>query len=322
MGVLGASAAGIGCGSDAVGSVAGAGAAGMGVGEAAGAATAGAMMTAGGSGGASAQGGAPPQAGAPAQGGSAGAMAGAASAGAGGTAGSSAAGASGSSGAAAISGSIVPLYTYPSDASWSALVNAKKAHPSAHVIAIVNPDSGPGSNADATFTTGIAQLLAANVVPIGYVRTNYTKQGEPAVKADIDHWYSFYPAIAGIFFDEQSAKVGDEPFYRDVSSYAKSKGASLTVGNPGTGVPDSYLDTVDILLCYESAGVPSLASLSKYAPHRTHFAIIPYAASFDASYVKSAASSVAYVYVTGDDLPNPWDTLPAFFGDLLGALTP
>ena len=261
----------------------------------------------GGSGGASAPGG---------TGGLLDATSGAGGAGAGGSAGSA------GGGAQRLSGSIVPLYTYPSDPSWTAIISAAKAHPSVHVIAIINPNSGPGAGTDAEFTKGAGNLVKAGIVPIGYVSTDYGKRGEPAVKADIDKWRSAYPSVSGIFFDEESNSAGEEPFYRNVSSYAKSKGFTLTVGNPGTGVPDSYLDTVDIMLCYESAGVPSLASLKKYAPHREHFAIIPYATKFDAAYAKSALDSVAYVYLQNDDLPNPWDTLPASFGDLLTALAP
>ena len=236
-------------------------------------------------------------------------------------------GASGSGGSAggnaqATNGSIVPLYAYPSDASWKAIIAAKKAHESVRVIAIVNPDSGPGSTVDAAFTTGIANLVAASIVPIGYVSTKYTKRGQPAVKADVDKYRAAYPALQGIFFDEQSNQAGDAPFYSDVSSYAKAKGFELTVGNPGTSVPDSYLGTVDVMLIYESAGVPSLASLAKFSTQRGHFAIIPYAAQFDATYVKAARNAVGYVYITDDDLPNPWDTLPSSFADLLGALSP
>lgn len=257
-------------------------------------------------------------------GGTAGSGAGAGSGGTGGKAGTAGAAGTGGSGgtSARVTGSIVPLYTYPSDSSWNAIIAAKQAHPAVQVIAIVNPDSGPGASADATFTSGIAKLVAAGIVPIGYVSTNYTKRGQPAVKGDVDAWRSFYPKVQGIFFDEQSVQPGDEAFYSTVSSYTKSKGLTLTVGNPGTGVPDSYLGTVDIMLCYESAGVPTAASLKKYAAHRSEFAIIPYKASFDASYVKSVLDSVAYVYITNDDLPNPWDTLPPYFDSLIGALAP
>jgi hypothetical protein len=76
------------------------------------------------------------------------------------------------------------------------------------------------------------------------------------------------------------------------------------------------------MLAYESAGTPTLASLQKYAAQREHFGIIPYATALDTGFVKAAAQSVRYVYLTDDDLPNPWDTLPSYFDSLLGALSP
>jgi hypothetical protein len=79
---------------------------------------------------------------------------------------------------------------------------------------------------------------------------------------------------------------------------------------------------LDVMLSYESAGTPTLQSLAKYAEHRRQFGIIPYATSFDAAFVRQAAKSVGYVYLTSDDLPNPWDTLPSYFDELLGALEP
>jgi hypothetical protein len=38
------------------------------------------------------------------------------------------------------------------------------------------------------------------------------------------------------------------------SQYAKTKGLAFTVGNPGTDTTASYIDTVDMMLIYESAG--------------------------------------------------------------------
>jgi Spherulation-specific family 4 len=242
---------------------------------------------------------------------------------AGGSSAAGSAGASGSGGQASTkNGCIVPLYTYPSDPTWSTIVQAKQAHAGVDVVAIVNPSNGPGNGVDKTFTTGIAKLVAAGVVPIGYVSTNYTKRGQTAVNADSDTWRASYPAVQGIFFDEQSVTAGDEAFYAAVAAHAKGKGFTLTVGNPGTNVPSSFLGALDVMLSYESAGAPTLGSLSQYAAHRDQFGIIPYATTFDATYVKAAAKSVRYVFLTNDDLPNPWDTLPSYFDALLGALGP
>jgi hypothetical protein len=36
--------------------------------------------------------------------------------------------------------------------------------------------------------------------------------------------------------------------------------------------------------------------------------------------VTDARKYVQYIYLQSDDLPNPWDSLPSYFGDLLAAL--
>ena len=198
----------------------------------------------------------------------------------------------------------------------------KTAHPAVKVVAIVNPDSGPGAALDSSYTSGITRLVAAGITAIGYVSTSYAARGEPAVKADIDHWHAFYPSLQGIFFDEQSDQAGDATFYRDVSAYAKGLGLAFTVGNPGTAVPASYAGAVDVMLIYESKGLPALGSLAGYASSRAEYGIIPYGAALDTAFVKAAKAKVQYIYATNDDLPNPWDSLPPYFGDMLTALEP
>jgi hypothetical protein len=224
----------------------------------------------------------------------------------------------------AAAGTIVPLYTYPSDSSWTAIVAAKAAHPRVRVVAIVNPDSGPGASRDDAFTTGIAKLRAVGIEVIGYVATGYTSHTVASMEAEIDTWKSFYPGIGGIFFDEQANKVLAVQYYKTLSEYAKAQGLAYTVGNPGTDTDESFvsLGALDTELIYESKGLPALASLggwhAKYAP--SNFGVIPYGAAFDAAFVASARKLVGFIYIQNDDLPNPWDTLPPFFGDLLAAL--
>ena len=40
----------------------------------------------------------------------------------------------------------------------------------------------------------------------------------------------------------------------------------------------------------------------------------------DPAFVAAARAKVGFIYLTDDTLPNPWDTLPAYFPELLGAL--
>jgi hypothetical protein len=54
---------------------------------------------------------------------------------------------------------------------------------------------------------------------------------------------------------------------------------------------------------------------------KTNFGIIPYKVSaMNASFVATARAYVGYIYLQSDDLPNPWDSLPSYFADLLAAL--
>jgi len=218
---------------------------------------------------------------------------------------------------------IVPLYTYPTDASWNTVIAAKAAHPTVGVIAAVNPANGPGAAADPAYAAGIARLNAAGIKVIGYVATGYATKNAPVVKADIDRWKAFYPGqIGGIFFDEQSSRAGDVAYYRDLSQHAKAQGMSFTVGNPGTDTSEAFIGALDTMLIYESSGLPSATQMggwhAKYAA--SNFGVIPHTSAFDASFVRNARQYVQYVYVQNDTLPNPWDSVPGTFGDLLAAL--
>ena len=218
---------------------------------------------------------------------------------------------------------IVPLYTSPGDASWNTVIAAKMAHPKVGVVAIVNPNNGPGSAVSSAYTSGIARLTAAGIKVIGYVSTDYTRNSAATVKADIDRWRTFYPGqLGGIFFDEQSNQADDVAYYRDLSQYAKAQGLSFTVGNPGTDTAEAYVGALDMMLIYETGGLPSTDKLAGW--HANHapsnFGIIPYAASLSTTFVRDARKYVHYIYVQSDNLPNPWDSVPSYFGDLLAAL--
>ena len=75
--------------------------------------------------------------------------------------------------AASQTGVMVALYTYP-DSTWTTVAQAKAAHPSVPVVAIINPNNGPGSSRDANYVSGIQELHAAGVVVLGYDATGYT----------------------------------------------------------------------------------------------------------------------------------------------------
>jgi len=220
-------------------------------------------------------------------------------------------------------GTIVPLYSYPTNAAWSAIVSAKNAHPTVPVVAVVNPNNGPGTSVDSNYTTGIANLQAAGITVIGYVFTSYGARAESAVQADMNTWKSLYPAVTGIFFDEMSNHDADIPYYQRQDSYARSKGFTYTVGNPGTDTTPNYVGVVNTILVYESSGLATLPTwYTSYAPG--NFGVIPYnVPSLDTNalnYIANNKAMIGYIYLTDDNLPNPWDTLSSYFSSLLGAL--
>jgi hypothetical protein len=225
--------------------------------------------------------------------------------------------------AALATGTIVPLYSYPPNADWTTLTQAQAAHPAVAVIAVINPDSGPGAAADPAFASGITALVAGGCQVLGYVATTYGAKPAADAEAEIDAYVGWYPATGGIFFDEMSGTAGDEGYYAALTAYAKGQGLTMTVGNPGMAVPASFIGTVDVILVYEDPGLPTLASLAPWQPHRTAVGIIPYGvAALDAGFVAAARQDVGYIYVTDDDGANPWDQLATYFDALVAALAP
>lgn len=235
-------------------------------------------------------------------------------------------GGSGTGGATAAvppTAAIVPLYTVASDPSWTAVANAKMAHPKVPVYAVIDPTSGPGPAADPGYAAGIGKLQLAGVTVLGYVPTGYGARTVAAIEADIDRWKSFYPSTQGIFFDEMSIRLGDELIYKTVSQYAKSKGMPFTVGNPGLDTKPTFVGTTDVIMIYEGSGLPATTALSGWHTSypRTSFGLFAYGVSApNHALIKQARAYVGYIYVNSDVLPNPWDTVPSYLSDVLADL--
>lgn len=218
-------------------------------------------------------------------------------------------------------GTIVPLYTYPTHGSWRAIVDAKAAHPDVPVVAIINPASGPGTAKIPAYVTGIQRLKAGGITVVGYVATGYADKAAETVRKAIGRYRSWYPDLDGIFLDEMSDAESTAPYYAGLARHARSLGMTLAVGNPGTEIPAGLVAAVDVALVYEDGGLPPLEDLEPWQACRTSAGIIPYGVPFlDAAWIAQAKQSVGWIYVTDQGLPNPWDALPGYFDALLDAL--
>jgi hypothetical protein len=210
-------------------------------------------------------------------------------------------------------GLVIPLYAYPTDGSWAALVQAKLAYPNVPFIAVINPNSGPGSSQDPNYVQGIKNLQASGIEVLGYADTAYGADSISSVEANVNLYHTWY-GVNGIMFDDMSNTPGFESYYSTLGSYVHSLiPNSITMGNPGTSVPTSFIGTLDILNIYEASAYPPLSFITYpgYAP--SNFAVVAFGVSLEDSFLTSITGTVSWIYITDAGLPNPYAVLPSYF---------
>ena len=214
-------------------------------------------------------------------------------------------------------GIMVPAYFSPG-AKWEAMNDAASKVP---LIAIVNPNSGPGAALNTNYVKALAQLHAAGGKAIGYVSSDYTRRPMAKVKADIDQYLSWYD-VDGFFIDEMTndANTNHLDYYSDVYQYIKAKGSRFSItGNPGANTEENYLQkpTADILMIFESAGDKyANYNPSGWVPKHSsrNFAHLPYFCAGTetlTNYVSLAVSrNAGWIYIsdlkTYSRLPTYW----------------
>ena len=235
-------------------------------------------------------------------------------------------------------GVLVSLYMYPGSTGsthWQKVIDEKKEHPSVPIVAIFNPSSGPGSSKSSTIANWVDKLQDAGVIAIGYVHDDYGSKSLSSLKADADKYRNWYGAD-GLFIDEFTNKKGYESHYKDLKNYAKSIGMKLTVGNPGTDVPPSYIGSVDVINTSEGRGYISLTDPNLIGSSwvgggytgwhkdydKRNFSVVRYDSTWlNTTFVSGARNLVGLMYITdGNDSNSRWFHVPPYFGDLVAAL--
>jgi len=232
-----------------------------------------------------------------------------------------------------VGGSIIPLYSWPTDASgdvtpaWRAVARAHQDFPAVAVIPIVNNQNGPGPARDPSWTRGIDLLVAGGCKVAAYVYTEYGQRPLAAVEDDIARWRAWYPSVTALFLDQMSNTAGQEAWYSAVSAYARAQGFDFVIGNPGASTLPSYVGTVDTLIIHESTQVPSSFASWQAGYSANNFATLSYGipGPLPEPQLTSNKDAVAYQYVTDDGaIPdaNPWDRLSGHLEVLLSLLEP
>src|SRR3989449_5596102 len=209
------------------------------------------------------------------------------------------------------SGIVIPLYTYPTDGSWAATFQARSAHPNVPIITVINPNNGPGGSSDSNYVQGVKDFQAAGIIVLGYVATGYASQLISSLESQVSSYKNWY-SLNGIMFDEMSSVQGNENYYSTLNTYVKSLGMTMTMGNPGTSVPNSYIGILDSLCIFEQSGLPTLSYLSSYSGHQqSNFAYIGYTVSLLNTAFEAASSQYAgWIYITNAGGREPLQRAP------------
>lgn len=226
-------------------------------------------------------------------------------------------------------GLLVPAYFYPSGSgatNWNQLDSAASQVP---VMAIINPDSGPGSAPDSNYLAANINLDASGGSTLGYVYTSYGARSLQAVENDIANYFAWYQ-IDGIFLDEMAynATQANLQYYTAIRNYIRNLyPQAIIVANPGTSFDQAFAQnqTADVFVDDEdtAANVNATAQASwEQAYPAAMFAEMAVQASSDpAEVAQLAPRNISWVYSTTLPLnPNPYAALPADFDQEVAAL--
>jgi hypothetical protein len=217
---------------------------------------------------------------------------------------------------------LVPAYFYPSGKGLQEWETLFKATGRVSIVAVVNPASGPGKKPDPNYLAIIRRARKAGLTLVGYVSTRYAKRPVAEVKADIDAWVKFYPAVQGIHIDEQASAADKVDYYADLYRYIRKKlSRAVVVSNPGTSCAPEYLrrPAADVFCLFERdkdfADFQPPEWAARYPARR--FAALAYdvaTAETMRKYLRLAARrKVGHVFITDARGANPYDRLPSYW---------
>lgn len=215
---------------------------------------------------------------------------------------------------------LIPAYFSPGSnaALWDRMIAAAST---VDIVAIANPSNGPGATRSQSYTDVIGRCIAGGVKVIGYVHTGYGKRAAADVLADVDRWYSFYPTLGGIFFDQQATDAAHVDLYKTLVAEVHAHGG-FCASNAGTSCDQGYLTVAknDCLCLWEraaSSGNPTLPAWAAAAPDQSFAALIHDAPAAQLTTLVKAARTAGYgrIFVTDDS----WSSLGSYFDALVAA---
>ncbi len=233
---------------------------------------------------------------------------------------------------------LVPLYIYPDGTrnytEWRDLASMATAHPQTKITAIIShfgTDIWNDAYAKLQFQNGIKILKTAGIKVLGYVPSTYSDrslqdlQSQKSSVPSIDSYLSGQglTGVDGIFIDEMcngssfgTCNANSFQYYQAVQSkILQTKSNAIIVGNPGSSIiNNNYYNLADTIVNFENS--QSAFDYQTYqqqaSVQKSKNGIVLYnSPQNDKNLVDLLLSKVGMLYLTGDNLPNPWDTLPS-----------
>jgi hypothetical protein len=216
------------------------------------------------------------------------------------------------SGVPLVTSRAVPAY-FSDDANWAKI----KLQAGGITYAVMNPDSGPGTALDPMWVTRLNTIGLTNPGIVGYVDTSYAARPLLDVQADIGRYMDWY-GVKSIFLDQTPWGCSTTSYYEAIAATVHENGGILIM-NPG-GLPQTcMIDIGDIIVSFENS-LPFYLSSTAVTPTnyaRNKFWHLIYAVPTNRHReIEELARQrgAGLVYVTADDLPNPWDYVETFAG--------
>lgn len=218
---------------------------------------------------------------------------------------------------------VVPGYVDPSDTAYGSSIIG--AAPTVSDV-ILNPSNGPGSAAHSDYQTLVTKLRDNNIRVLGYVLTGNGSRSRSAVDADIARWRKFY-GVDSVFFDEASARATDLGTYRDYTDKVHAV-RGIAVLNPGVVPAQGYFAIADAVVTFEDSAARYLRTPHNPAwlsaePRSKVWNIVVGVADDRMLQVldRGAKENAGKIYVTDDDVPNPYDKLPTSWSQEVSSLS-
>jgi hypothetical protein len=199
-------------------------------------------------------------------------------------------------------------------------------------LAIINPNSGPGSAFDPNYGYVVNQAKKMGILVLGYVDSSYAgtqnkSRSLVAVEQDINLYYKWYPDIGGIFIDEVSTDCNDQlSYYQPLFNIVKEHDSNaLVVLDPGNTTHECYMAAADIIVNYEG----SYSDYIKWSPIGWEFKYkakqfwnIIYDTNqneMTKAITQAKTQNVGWVYITDNTGQNPFADLPSYWDTEINA---